>query len=333
MLAGDGPINRVASRSRRYCLITPCRDEAKYARRTLDSIVKQTVQPALWVIVDDGSRDETPQILEEYAAKYPFIKVIRRADRGTRKVGGGVIEAFYAGYDSIDPNEFDYVCKIDLDLDVPPKYFEIMMQRMEADPRLGTCSGKPYFPGPNGQLISEKCGDETSVGMIKFYRTRCFQEIGGFVREVMWDGIDCHRCRMKGWIPASWDEPEIRFIHLRPMGTSHKNWWTGRARHGAGQHFMGTAPHYMLASSLFRVAHPPFVVGSLAMLWGYFRSAITGKQRYDDQEFRRFLRRYQWSCLLKGKTRATRELNEQQASRWSANSAGEVPSACVTPTA
>src|SRR4051794_36523737 len=129
MLAGDGPINRTTRPSRRYCLITPCRDEAKFARRTLESIVRQTVQPMLWVIVDDGSRDETPQILDEYAAKYPFIKVIRRADRGDRKLGGGVIDAFYAGYDTINPTDFDYVCKLDLDLDIPARYFEALMEK------------------------------------------------------------------------------------------------------------------------------------------------------------------------------------------------------------
>src|SRR5262245_58782479 len=101
--------------SRRYCLITPCRDEAKLARRTLESVTKQTIAPALWIIVDDGSRDETPQILAEYAAKFPYIKIIRRADRGDRKLGGGVIEAFVEGYKTIDPSEFDYVCKLDLD--------------------------------------------------------------------------------------------------------------------------------------------------------------------------------------------------------------------------
>ena len=79
---------------RRYCLITPCRDEAKYARVTLDAVLKQTVKPALWVIVDDGSSDATPQILAEYAARVPYIRVVRRPDRGERKLGGGVIEAF-----------------------------------------------------------------------------------------------------------------------------------------------------------------------------------------------------------------------------------------------
>ena len=67
--------------SRRYVIITPCRDEAEFARVTLESITRQTVPPALWVIVDDGSTDATPKILEEYAQKFPYIRIIRRLDR------------------------------------------------------------------------------------------------------------------------------------------------------------------------------------------------------------------------------------------------------------
>jgi glycosyltransferase involved in cell wall biosynthesis len=313
----DAPVSAPVMSTRRYCLITPCRDEAKYARRTLDSIVNQTVLPALWVIVDDGSKDETPAIVEEYAAKYPWITLVRRADRGERKVGGGVVDAFYAGYDSINPDAFDYVTKLDLDLDIPPTYFEKMIERMEANPRLATCSGKPYMD-LDGKLVSEKCGDENSVGMIKFYRVSAFKQIGGFVRMVMWDGIDCHRCRMLGWQAGSWDEPDTRFIHLRPMGTSHKNWWTGRVRHGTGQYFMGTGFVYMLASCVFRILHPPVVLGSAAMMWGWLKSFFKRAPRYEDPAFRKFVNRYQWACLLKGKHRATREFEAMQASAWHA---------------
>lgn len=301
---------------RRYCLITPCRDEAQYAKRTLDSVLAQSVPPALWIIVDDGSKDQTPKILEEYAKKVDYIRVIRREDRGFRQLGGGVIDAFYFGYDQIHPDEFDYICKFDLDLELPPRYFEILMQKMEANPRLGTCSGKPYFIGAGNKLISEKCGDENSVGMIKFYRTRCFRQIGGFVRFLMWDGIDGHRCRMLGWLAESWDEPDLRFIHLRPMGTSHKNWWTGRVRHGVGQYYMGTTPIYMICSAIFRMARPPLVIGGIAMLWGYFKSLFGGGKRYEDPEFRRFVRRWQWDSLRWGKSEATRRLNERQAGQW-----------------
>ena len=128
--------------SRRYCLITPCRDEAQYARRTLDSIIAQTIAPALWIIVDDGSTDETPKILAEYASKHPWIKVITRNNRGDRKLGGGVIDAFYAGYDTIDPKDFDYICKLDLDLEIPANYFAEIMTQMEDNTRIGTASGK-----------------------------------------------------------------------------------------------------------------------------------------------------------------------------------------------
>ena len=314
---------------RRYLLITPCRDEARYARRTLDSVLAQTELPAEWIVVDDGSRDETPAILEETRARAPFLRVVRRPDRGARKVGGGVIEAFDAGLSTADLGRFDYLCKLDLDLELPPGYFAGLMDRMERDPRIGTCSGKPYFYRPGADpgratfplldtaaLVSEKTGDENSVGMTKFYRTACFRQIGGFVREVMWDGIDGHRCRQLGWIAVSWDDPELRFVHLRPMGTSDRGFWRGRTRHGYGQWFMGTSPVYMLASAAYRMTRPPLIIGGAGMAWGYLRSMLGRAPRYADPDFRRFLRRYQWACLLRGKHRATEELNARQAARW-----------------
>ena len=316
--------------SQRYCIITPCRDEAAYARRTLDRVLGQSRPPDLWVIVDDGSTDATPEILDEYAALHPSIRVVRRPDRGVRKVGPGVIDAFYAGYAAIEPGEFDYICKLDLDLDLPARYFEILIERMEADPRIGTASGKPFFRA-GGTTISEGCGDENSVGMTKLYRRTCFEQIGGFVREVMWDGIDGHRCRMLGWVAVSWDDPELRFEHLRPMGTSHKGWWTGRARHGFGQYFMGTGPSYMIASALFRMTRPPIAVGGLAMLGGYFGAMLRGRPRYGDPEFRRFLRAYQRRCLLRGKSRTTRDYNHQSADRWNPDGPAVAPIAAAEP--
>ena len=298
-------------------IISPCRNEAEYMRQTLDSMVAQSARPDLWVIVDDGSTDQTPQILAEYAAEHDFIKIVPKANRGHRSVGPGVIEAFYAGYRAVPSDEFDYICKLDLDLELPPRYFEILLKRLEENPRIGTCSGKPYFlDKKSGKLISEKCGDENSVGMTKLFRKRCFDQIGGFVQQVMWDAIDGHRCRMLGWIAVSWDEPELRFVHLRPMGSSQQNMLTGRMRHGFGQYFMGTSLAYMTASALFRMTRPPYLVGGLGMWWGYVKSMLSRKPRLEDSAFRVFLRRYQWSCLLRGKNRATEKLNRECAASW-----------------
>jgi biofilm PGA synthesis N-glycosyltransferase PgaC len=309
------PIPSEAPSPDRACLlISPCRNEAAYMRRTLDSVVAQTLRPALWVIVDDGSTDETPDILEEYRARHDWIRIVQKPDRGHRAVGPGVIEAFYAGYATIDPAAFPYLCKLDLDLDLPPRYFQTLVERMEADPRIGTCSGKPYVRR-GGELVSERRGDEMSVGMTKFYRRACFEAIGGFVHAVMWDAIDCHKARQLGWRAVSWDHPDLDFEHLRPMGSSQSSIYTGKRRHGFGQYYMGSDPLFFAATCLFRMTEPPYVLGGLSMMQGYLGAWMRGAAQQEDAELRRFIRAYQRRALFRGKSRATAEIEAERAGR------------------
>ena len=294
----------------RYVLISPCRDEAEFIRRCVASVLAQTLLPSAWIIVDDGSTDGSRELLDDFSKELPWLRVVGRVDRGSRSVGPGVVEAFEQGLQCVDLDQFDYLCKFDLDLEIPERYFETLVDRMTQDSRLGSCSGKPYCR-VGSTLVAEKCGDEMSVGMTKFYRTECFRQIGGFVRGVMWDGIDCHRARMFGWIVASWDEEELRFVHLRPMGSSDRGIWRGRIRHGYGQYFMGTGFLYMLVSAIYRMAQRPVGVGGIAMLVGYLHSWWSRAARYEDLAFRSFLRAYQRDCLLRGKRAATLRLDAQ----------------------
>ncbi len=311
-----------APAGRRYLLVTPCRNEANYIRATLETTCNQSVLPTEWIIVDDGSTDETPEILAEYAARYDFIKVVTRSDRGKRAVGPGVIEAFYDGLSHADLNRFDYLAKFDGDLELPLRYFERTMERMEAEPQLGNLSGKLFERRSDGTLWEERTGDENAVGPIKFYRVECFKDIGGFVREVAWDGIDGHICRMHGWIAQSTDDPEMRIIHLRPMGSSQQNIIVGRVRWGRGKYFMGSAWYYVLASALYRSIEPPYVIGGIALFYGYLKALFTGHQRYDNPAYRRYLRRFERSQLFQGKARALRQENERVA-RASAESSAQ----------
>jgi hypothetical protein len=116
---------------------------------------------------------------------------------------------------------------------------------------------------------------------------------------------------MNGWIACSWDEPELRFIHLRPEGSSQKSIYAGRIRHGYGQYFMGTGFLFIFASSIYRLNRKPYVLGSAAMIWGWLKAALMGKPRYGDIEFRKFLRRYQWRALWVGKKRALDEIDRE----------------------
>lgn len=298
---------------RRFLLISPCRNEAALMTRTLDSLAAQTERPSLWVIVDDGSTDATPEILADFAARHDWVRILPKPDRGRRAVGPGVVETFYAGLESVaDWRDYAYLGKFDLDLDLPPRYVETVLARMDADPAIGTASGKPYVRR-GGDLVSERRGDEMSVGMTKVWRTACFLDIGGIVRGVMWDAIDCHMARMKGWRAVSWDGEDLNFEHLRPMGSSETSIHEGRRRHGRGQWFMGSDPLYFAATAAFRALEPPYVTGGLSMLGGYLGAWWRGEPQVDDPELRRFVRAYQRRALRKGRARAVAEIEAERA--------------------
>jgi poly-beta-1,6-N-acetyl-D-glucosamine synthase len=295
---------------RRYLVISPCRDEAEFVQRTIDSVAAQTQLPTTWLIVDDGSKDETPKILEAAAARHPFIRVVRREDRGKRLVGPGVIDAFYFGLSQVRIDDYDYVCKFDVDLEIPARYFERCMEHFENDRCLGTVSGKVQLK-LGDKCVVERIGDENSAGQAKFYRVACFKDIGGFVRGVCWDGIDGHMCRLKGWIARSIDEPDLRITHLRLMGSSDQNVWTGRMRWGRGKYFMGSAPYYVAAVALYRAIERPFLVGGLGILWGYVKAALARAPRMDNPAYLQQLRRFELQSLVLGKRRTVARYNKR----------------------
>ncbi len=277
-------------------IIAPVRDEAKLIRLTLDSIVAQTVQPQEWVIVDDGSQDQTAEIVLEYAARYPFIRLVQRQDRGFRKVGGGVVAAFKFGISQIANPNYHYIAKLDGDMSFGPRYLELMFAEFAAYPKLAAVSGK-VFREEGANKVEEYIIDKHVAGQFKLYRRAAFEEIGGFVEEVLWDGIDVHTANMKGWETKSFYHPDAVLMHHRLMGSSDKHVYRGRLRWGRGLWFMGYHPLYALASGVFRMREKPYLTGGLLIIAGYLHAALTRKPRYDNLEFRRYLQNWQLSQL------------------------------------
>ena len=63
----------------RVSVVIPTYNSAAVIRPTLDSVLRQTLQPAEILVLDDGSRDSTVSILDSYQ---PRITVIQRQNRG-----------------------------------------------------------------------------------------------------------------------------------------------------------------------------------------------------------------------------------------------------------
>lgn len=281
-------------------LITPVRNEENYLPKTIESMVNQTITPLEWVIVNDGSTDKTGEILVEASKKYSWIHVVTKPDRGKRSVGPGVVEAFYYGYERIKNQDYEFIGKLDGDLEFKPEYFETLLTYFQKDPYLGSASGKPYLL-EGEKLILERMNDEMVAGQINFYRRQCFEDIGGFVKEVHWDGIAFHKARMKGWRTRSINDPNLIFIHQRLMGSSEKGIISGRLRWGKGQYFMGTHILYIFAIAFYRIWEKPYVMGGLLILVGYFKAMIEKVPRYEDLEFRKSLHAWQMARLKLGK--------------------------------
>jgi hypothetical protein len=185
-----------------------------------------------------------------------------------------------------------------------------VIERFENDAYLGNFSGKCYVR-ENGELVSERLGDENAIGAAKFYRVECFREIGGFVRQVSWDGIDGHMCRLHGWIARSDDDEALRFVHLRRMGSSQKSLWTGRKRWGRGKYFMGSTLPYVLAVSLYRMWERPYISGGIGILCGYLQAMLRREERFDDPTYLRFFRRFERCALLRGKHYAIMKFDDE----------------------
>ncbi|HMS15652.1 MAG TPA: glycosyltransferase family A protein [Planctomycetota bacterium] len=289
----------------RVVLISPVRNEATYLPGFASCLLAQTVKPVQWVIVDDGSTDGTSLLSDELAREHPWITVVHLQDRGYRHVGGGVVRAFQAGLASVD-RAYDFVGKVDADLTFGATYLEVILGRFRCNPRLGSASGKVFRPEEH-RLVEEFMIDDMVAGQFKLYRRQCFEDIGGLVPEVLWDGIDYHRARQRGWETRSFPDDALRLMHHRLMGSSDRSVYRGRLRLGYGQWFMGSHPFYVLASSVFRMMERPYVVGGFLIFLGFLKAAWNRVPRFPDLEFRRELRSWQRQrlkrLLLKGRIR------------------------------
>jgi poly-beta-1,6-N-acetyl-D-glucosamine synthase len=284
-------VNGTTSR-RRYVVISPVRDEERYIDLTMQSVIRQTSPPALWAIVDDGSTDRTPDIVRAYAARYPFIRLVDHKRAGERHPGSRVIHAFNRGLELLGPVECDFIVKLDCDLSFAPDYFERLLARFDAHPRLGIASGVYLEKAADGRWRLVKMPPYHAFGACKVVRRQCFEEIQGFLTMPGWDTVDEIRAWSAGWETGHFTDLETK--HHKPEGTGIGRLRTSRM-HGEIFYATGGDPLFLLFKVLRRVTTSPLLVGALAVSWGYLHALVLGKPRLvtpaQARAYRRVLRR------------------------------------------
>ena len=278
----------------KYVIITPARDEGEHLEHTILSILGQSIRPAQWILVNDGSRDSTGEIMDRYAREHPWITVCHRKDRGFRKAGGGVVDAFYDGLARLDVPDWDFLVKLDADLSFSPDYFALCFAEFARDNRLGVGGGAIYHD-IKGTLTLEKNPAFHVRGATKIYRRACWEDLNGLVRAPGWDTIDELKANMLGWSSRSF--PSIVVTHYRFTGAADGA-WRNAVKNGRANYIAGYHPLFMLIKCVARSLKPPYLVDSAGLLLGFVGGYWRQTPQVQDPGLIHYVRNQQMRRLL-----------------------------------
>lgn len=278
----------------RYVIITPARDEETNIEQTIRSIAEQTVRPQEWVIVNDGSTDQTRELLDRFAPQYDWIHVVHLPNRGFREAGSGVMRAFAHGLSGLKTQDWDFIVKLDADLELEPRYFENCFEEFRSDPTLAI---------GGGVICHERSGVRRSEieprmhvrGATKIYRRGYWEASGGLLPVTGWDTLDEVKANMLGWTTRSFNH--IQILHRRPTGSADgawRNWFkNGRANYITGYH-----PLFMFLKCLKRVRQKPYVIAAVGLFCGFISGYIMRAQQVSDEGLIRYVRKQQVRRML-----------------------------------
>jgi glycosyltransferase involved in cell wall biosynthesis len=279
-----------------YAVLTPVRDEALDLPRLARSLAAQTVRPARWLLIENGSSDGTAEVAAHLAAEHDWIGVVHAEPGPPAQRGAPVVRALHAGVAAL-AQPFDIVAKVDADVSFEPNYFESLLRAFAADAELGLASGSclEQFDG----AWRERTVTGTHVwGAARGYRWACLQDVLPLDERMGWDGLDQLKAVARGWKVDR--VPGLQFRHHRREGLrdgSRRRVW---AAQGSAAHYMGYRFSYLVLRTIHRARREP---AAIAILGAYLAAALRRDERCPDVEVRRCLREQQRARHLLARAR------------------------------
>lgn len=281
----------------KYVVITPAHNEEAFIEKTINSMVAQTVRPAKWVIVNDGSKDQTGHIAEDWAKRHDFIRVVN-LDRDQERNFACKALAFAAGFKEIQSLAFDFIGNVDADMSFEPEYFQNILKEFVSDPKLGISGGIVYTKFTDKFVTYDTTADSVG-GKVQLFRRECFEAIGGYM-PLKHGGIDTAAeimARMKGWTVRK-SFKDKAFEH-RPTSFAWGKPLKAKMREGSHFHSLGYDPLFYVLRCIYRLKEHPFVLGSAAAFFGYFGRMVRRRPIALPAEVVKFLRAEQRGKLAR----------------------------------
>jgi biofilm PGA synthesis N-glycosyltransferase PgaC len=267
----------------------PARNEEAAIGFALASIVRQTHLPKALIIALNDCRDRTAEAAEPFLRDYPWITLYRHDFQGARNYANKA-RVFQAAMALLPEMKLDYIGNVDADVSLPPDYYQKVLERFEADPRLGVAGGVFYETRGGKETPNFDWYERSVVGMAQLFRMECYRDIGGY-RPIATGGVDMAAdimARYRGWRTRSF--PEIRFLHHRRLGTAESNLLRAKYMEGVRDYHMGYGFLFHALKCLRRIAEQPYIIGSAARMAAYLAGALGNGPMALNAEERAFLR-------------------------------------------
>ncbi len=267
-------------------MITPLKDEADTLSELLDSIDKQTVQPELIVLIDDGSTDKTGEIVDSFCeASHKRISIHNKPR--ARATGGHVVDLINQGLIEIDKlvPDWDILLKIDGDIElIDTFHFEHIVKKFEENDNLGIASGNVFHYSNEGQKIYESKYRWKTQGQAKFYRKECFDAIGGLKPFKGWDGIDDAFARSKGYITQKFYELDVLHKYETQTRTDEGGIFAGVKREVLGYRNRAYPLYFYIVKALKLIPKKPFILRAIYFLLYSFYANIFISHKLNKEE-------------------------------------------------
>jgi glycosyltransferase involved in cell wall biosynthesis len=272
----------------------PVKDEEKILYNVMESIINQTVKPVLWLIIDDGSTDNSPKIIKDFTSKYDWIKTTHLPPR-PRDIIFHVSYVYKYGFDFIlkycerNNIEYSFIASIDADTILETEYFEKILHEFETTEKLGIASGGLYHE-IDGQLTLSTKMENFPSGTGRVWSKKCFFDTGGFSLEPSADSISNVKATLRGWDIQRFNE--IKMVEKR-LTSSAQGLWNGYRYNGRMAYYLNKNP-ILVALNVFQCTlRKPYYIG-MAFLLGYIVACIKRDERIKDKE----IRDYFWNHRL-----------------------------------
>lgn len=282
---------------KQYIVITPCKNEEDNLPELVQSLIKQSITPALWTIVDDGSIDKTPEIINEIKKEYKWIQSIC-LEESPRDLTIHISKIVKIGFDFAMNycNEhninYDFIVFLDSDMIIcDNEFIEKLITEFKNDEHLGIASGDIQIKDISGNLVGGKGRSNSISGGEMMCRRECVEDFAGVPLTYAWDSVMRAKAIIKGWKTKRFHE--IKIIQSRKT-SSAEGLKKGFYIRGTSDYYLNYNPAVVIGKAMGYCLKKPYYIG-IAYFFGYFSSFMLRKEQINDGSIKRY---FYWDKTL-----------------------------------